>query len=360
MRILLEAHHPAHIHFFKYAVKEWTDRGDEVLLLGRDRDVMKALLAAYGWIPYRLLTTGARNNRFPLAEFLGRQSGVAAHIVRFRPDVVMSCMGSYAQTAGVLRVPSAIFTDSEHQAFNHRIAHPFATRIYTPECFHKDLGPKQRRYRGYHELAFLRPERFTPRDEVLARLDALQPGVKKHGYTVLRTSAFNTLHDIGQAGIGAAIREVFDLCAAEGPVFIVPEGGKVPAEWERYRFALPPDWFHDALAFARFVVTEGASTASECACLGVPAVYVNSSSLGYLEEQERRYALVDVLKPGGPVVEKVRERIAATPDRARWDAARERLLEDHVDVTSVIVSAADSLAALGHHHWRPGRNLRGP
>jgi len=30
MRILIEAHHPAHIHFFKKAVRLWRDRGDEV------------------------------------------------------------------------------------------------------------------------------------------------------------------------------------------------------------------------------------------------------------------------------------------------------------------------------------------
>jgi predicted glycosyltransferase len=38
MRILIEAHHPAHIHFWKYPVRELIDRGHEVLMIGRDRD----------------------------------------------------------------------------------------------------------------------------------------------------------------------------------------------------------------------------------------------------------------------------------------------------------------------------------
>ena len=31
MKILLEAHHPAHIHFWKYPVRELIERGHEVL-----------------------------------------------------------------------------------------------------------------------------------------------------------------------------------------------------------------------------------------------------------------------------------------------------------------------------------------
>jgi predicted glycosyltransferase len=86
----------------------------------------------------------------------------------FKPDVVTSLFGSYAQTAWLLRKPNIIFTDSEFQHFNHRIAHPFATQVYTPACFWKDLGPKQRRYNGYHESAFLHPKYFRPRQEVLS------------------------------------------------------------------------------------------------------------------------------------------------------------------------------------------------
>jgi len=56
MRLLIEAHHPAHIHFFRNAVRIWQGRGAKILLLGRDRDVMKRLLAAYDFIPHEILT----------------------------------------------------------------------------------------------------------------------------------------------------------------------------------------------------------------------------------------------------------------------------------------------------------------
>jgi predicted glycosyltransferase len=338
MRILIEAHHPAHIHFFKNAARIWCDRGDEVLMLGRDRDVMAKLLTAYDWIPHKLLTSQRKNNRIPFAELLQRQGKVGSEALKFRPDVLLSVMGSYAQTAWLLRVPNIVFTDSERQSFNHTIAHPFATRIYTPECFWKDLGSKQRKYRGYHELAFLHPNRFTPRHEVLQLLG----GVRAHEYIIIRVSEFNTLHDIGKSGFGDSFDRFVTEANEQYRVFLVPEGGKLPAKWEHLRFSMPPDYFHDALAFARFVVTEGASTASECAMLGIPSIYVNPTVHGYCEDLERR-GLMFIYREPEPALRKMRALLKELEPRDHWQRLRQDMLGQHIDVTGFIVNEMDDL-----------------
>lgn len=347
MRALIEVHHPAHIHFFKNAIRVWRERGDDVLLLGRDRDVMRQLLVAYDWIPSRVLTTAGTNNRFPIAEMLWRQGAVARTILQFQPDVVLSLMGSYTQSAALLRVPNIVFTDSEHQSFNHRIAHPFATRIYTPRCFLKDLGRKQRRYAGYHELAFLHPARFSPRPDVLDLLG----GVKEGEYAILRTSAWNTLHDVGAQGLGHLLDRFISLLEAHTRVFIVPEG-RLPERYAHLRLRIPPDYFHDALAYARIVVTEGASTASEAVCLGVPTVFVNSASLGYLEDQQRRYGLVHSYREAADALDQTQHLLEAPPSKAELTATRQQLLADHLDVTAYVVEQVDELLhdkARGQH-----------
>lgn len=341
MRVLIEAHHPAHIHFFKNPVRIWRERNDEVLLLGRDRDVMKRLLAAYDFIPNEVLTHERKNNRIPMQEMLERQLKVLGKIRTFKPDIVASLMGSYAQSSALFRLPNAIFTDSEFQSFNHRIAHPFATRIFTPECFWKDLGKKQRRYRGYHELAFLHPNRFTARPEVLDLLG----GVERGSYLIFRISAWNTLHDIGNRGFGDALDDFLAKIVNRVTVFIVPEGGAMPSRWENLRLKIPPDYFHDALAFARFVVTEGASTASEAACLGVPAVYLNTTERGYLNDQERRYGLVHNFKEAAPALEKTLDLLDHPPDPAMLAESQRRLIDDHIDVTPYVVEQIDQLLA---------------
>jgi uncharacterized protein len=353
MRFLLEAHHPAHIHFFKNPIRIWRDRGDEVLLLGRDRDVMKQLLAAYPFIPSEIVTGASRGSRFPLREMLARQAAVGSAIRRFRPSIVVSLMGSYTQASRLFNVPNIIFTDSEFQSFNHRIAHPFATRIYTPQCFWKPLGDKQRRYNGYHELAFLHPRRFSARREALAPLcvnggpsingasrggpTAPEPGQ----YVVIRTSAWDTLHDIGESGLGPSFDGLMRELLAKYSVYVVPEGGKIAPEWAKHKLSVPPEDYHDVLAFARLVITEGASTASEAACLGVPSVYVNSTRRGYLEDQERRYRLVFNFTDARAAARKVTELLAEPPAPEALAAARARLIADHIDVTDFVVDELD-------------------
>lgn len=351
MRILIEAHHPAHIHFFKNPVRVWRERGDEVLLLGRDRDVMKQLLAAYSHIPARIITGARKGSRFPLREMLARQAAVAQAIREFRPSLVVSLMGSYTQAARLFGVPNIIFTDSEFQSFNHRIAHPFATRIYTPQCFWKPLGDKQHRYRGYHELAFLHPRRFTARREVLGRLRvnggpalgsvgadaAPEPGE----YVVIRTSAWDTLHDIGESGFADTFDPMMREVLSRYSVYLVPEGGRSAPQWAGYQLEVPPEDYHDVLAFARLVITEGASTASEAACLGVPSVYVNTTRRGYLEDQERRYRLVFNFTDRRAAARKVSDLLAQPPSREELARAQKRLIDEHIDVTDFVVEELD-------------------
>jgi uncharacterized protein len=337
MRVLIEAHHPAHIHFFKNAIRVWVERGDKVKLLGRDRDVMRQLLSAYDFIPSTIASTQEKNSHFPLQEMLQRQLTVAKETFQFGPDLVLSLMGSYTQPAAVFRVPSFIFTDSEFQHFNHRIAHPFATRIYTPTCFWKELGPKQHRYKGYHELAFLHPKYFTPREEVLHML-----GVEKHNYIVVRVSAWDTLHDVGQSGFGSALHEFMNAALGNYKVLVVPEKGILDSRYEQYRMKIRPDYYHDVLAFARFVVTEGASTASEAACLGVPSIYLNTTSRGYLDDIQNRYNLVSCHTDARSALQQVHAWLKAPPELQTCSNAKQQLVADHIDVTQFVVEQVDA------------------
>lgn len=289
MRILIEAHHPAHIHFWKYPIRELQAQGHEVLMIGRDRDVMRRLLEVYDWIPAEIPKRRTRKNKFPLVEMLERQWAVARAISRFKPDVVASLMGSYTQSAKLFGVRNVIFTDSEFQHFNHRIAHPFADEIHTPECFYKDLGPKQVKYDGIHELIFLNSRVFDPSRSVLEKYDGLVQGE----YVFIRTSAWNTLHDLSHCGIGHRIDEILNKLANRYRIVISAEEGEIPESVRQYQCNIASEDYHDFLAYSRLVISEGASTASEAACLGVPVVYINSTEpRGYLQLLEREYGLV--------------------------------------------------------------------
>jgi predicted glycosyltransferase len=339
MKILIETHHPAHIHFFKNAIRIWRTRGDEVLLLGRDRDVMKELLQIYDWIPHEIVSEEASNNRFPFAEMIKRQLSVAKTIRSFNPDLVLSLMGSYTQSAYLFGIPNIIFTDSEFQNFNHKIAHPFATTIFTPECFTKPLGKKQIKYNGYHELAFLHPNYFSPDHEVFNFLD----GAKERDYLILRLSAWNTMHDIGEQGFSRNLDDFVSSISDRLRLFIIPEGDSLPPHLEPFRLKVPPHLYHDALAFARLVVSEGASTASEAACLGVPAIFINSTRRSYLEDQEKHYGLVKNIHNPDLVLEQTLSLLENDPGSVWYQQQKNLLIAEHIDVTEFILNQIDQL-----------------
>lgn len=345
MRILIEAHHPAHIHFWKYPIRELQARGHEVLMIGRDRDVMRRLLGVYDWIPAEIPRRETNRNRFPLFAMLGRQFAMFRALREFRPQVVASLMGSYTQLSKCFGCKNLVFTDSEHQSFNHKIAHPFADEIHTPECFYLDLGVKQTRYDSIHELAFLNAKYYQPNAAVLDRYD-LNAGA----YVVIRLSAWNTLHDVSQSGIGERIYGFVNAHKAKGRILIVAEEGKLPAGLEMFATQIAPQDFHCVLAFARFVLTEGASTASEASCLGVPTVYINSiPTMGYLNKLSGECSTLECFQEPTLGMNKAEAWLSQIEQDNSFDfEARNRFREElcarHIDLLEYVVDVIEAQA----------------
>ena len=343
MRILIEAHHPGDIHFWKFPIRELQDRGATVHMVARDRDVMRRLVESCRWIDHEIPKRPGINNRFPMKEMLSRQLAVARAVNRFKPDVVASLFGSYCQSAGLMGCRNVIFTDSEFQHFNHNIAHPFADVVYTPYCFWKDLGSRHRTYPGIHELAFLDGRRFTPDASVAAAHGDLRPGT----YVVIRLSAWNTFHDINQEGIGKSVYDFINRFKSSHRIVISAEEDQLPEDLRQYAMPVPPEDFHHVLAFARFVLTEGASTASEAACLGTPTVYINSTEpRGYLQMLENNYGLVRNFREAGKGLSSAIEWLEEIDDKALklLAEARAKLVADHCDVTRFVVDTLERIS----------------
>jgi len=164
---------------------------------------------------------------------------------------------------------------------------------------------------------------------------------------VVRVSAWDTLHDVGQSGFGGALDEFMAAALKRYKVLVVPEKGILDARYQRFRMNVSPDYYHDALALARFVVTEGASTASEAACLGVPAIYLNTTSRGYLDDIQTRYGLVSCHTNAREALQRVHAWLSDAPDPVQCHTERQRLLKEHIDVTQFIVREVDEFLAQG-------------
>ena len=332
MRVLVDVGHPGHVHFYKHAICRLQDKGHEVLVSARDKDVTLALLEHYGFA-YRTLSSIGRGRVGLLWEFVRREQALLHLIRELDPDAVTAIGGAFiAPICRLLGKPSIVFTDTEHVAIDRYLTYPFASVICTPECFKLDLGSRHIRYAGYQEMAYLHPNWFIPNPEVLHEIGL----TKKDTYFIVRFVSWGAAHDVGYRGFSdLGKRHLIAALETFGRVMITSETRLHP-DFEPYRMSISPAKIHDLLAYSALYIGEGATMASEAALLGVPSIYVNPLTLGYLEDEER-YGLLYRLPDESEAIERAIALINTPDIRAEWQLKRQRLLQDKIDVTAWMV-----------------------
>lgn len=196
MRLLIDINHPSQVHLFKHAIWKWQDHGHKVLVVARDKDITLQLLEDYGfdYVPGTVRKSGLAN----LLWELFRKTNLIFKVGRkFKPDLLLSLGSPAAAWASKLLGRDHIaFTDTEHSTEQLLLYKPFSTRIYTPENFLLNLGAKQRRYQGYHELAYLHPNHFQPNPENLFN-HGIDP---QETFFIVRLISFEASHDVARHG----------------------------------------------------------------------------------------------------------------------------------------------------------------
>jgi predicted glycosyltransferase len=335
MRILIDILHPAHVHFFRNFHNEMAGRGHELCITARDKDRSVELLEAFG-LPYQQISQQKSGGTGLAVEMAQRTPRLMKIMGSFKPDVMTGIMGPSIALAGSLRlrrVPAVVFYDTEFAVQTNRIVYPLAYSVCTPDCYQGTVPGRHLTYAGYHELAYLHPNRFRPDPAVLAEF-GLTPG---EPYSIVRFVSWQAVHDRKERGLSAKQkRHLVEVLQRRGRVLISSEGPLTPdlAELEvRGRV----NQIHHLIAHARLVVGESATMSSEAAVLGVPAVFIATTGRGYTDDEERRYGLVRHFTEDqyDMALSAIEETLATPP--AAWQAARQRLLKDKIDVTAWMV-----------------------
>lgn len=339
MRVLVEILHPAHVHVFRNAIKAWQARGDEVLVLSREKECANALLDAYD-IPFKSISTLGNRKGSLLTEMVVRDIRMLGAALAFTPDVLVGIMGvTIVQVGKLIRKPAIVFYDTENASITNRLVYPMAHSVCTPECYAAPVKGNHVTYPGYHELAYLHPNRFTP-DSGKVRALGIDPD---SSFSIVRFVSWQASHDVGEKGLSAAFkREVVERLSKIGRVLITSEGA-LPDDLEVHRFALPPETMHDVMAFARILVGESATMASEAAMLGVPAFFISDTGRGYTDEEEAKYHLVYNFTTAqcDAALARLDEVLAMDDARAVFEARRQAMLAACIDTTEWIVNYID-------------------
>lgn len=332
MNIIVDIGHPAHVHYFKNFIRIMSDRGHQVLIISRDKEVTFQLLDHLG-LSYVSRGQGNTGILGKLNYMLKASLLIYRQSKKFKPDLFISFGSIYAALAArMYGKPHIAFDDTEHAKLDLMLYPPLTRCVLTPETFRKDLGRKHIRFNGFMELCYLHPNHFSPDINVLKLL-----GVEKdERYAVVRFVSWKARHDKGQAGIDRQSKlDLVRFLLDRMKVFISSEED-LPSDLSSYRIEIPPHLLHDALAFSSIYIGEGATTASEAAVLGIPSIYVNSLTAGTLEEQEKRGLLYSFRNSDG-VQSKLYEILEDLDRKKDYRFLASQMIEEMIDVSAFMV-----------------------
>lgn len=337
MNILIDIAHPAHVHVTRNAYFELTQKGHKVYVTVKNIPSAIALLDIYK-IPY--IHLGGKKDSLRGKAFLQIMYNFKIWwlVITKRIDVGFSSSITPAHVSKISKMHSVIFDDDDDavEPLFVKWGHPFADVVLSPTCAER-ASSKRVAYDGYHELAYLHPNRFTADVSVLSEI-----GLKEGDtYFVLRFNAFKAHHDVGVEGLSIENkRKVIAYLEKKGKVFITTERN-IDEEFKKYQLLLSPEKVHSLIYYATMLVGDSQTMTSEAAVLGTPAIRSNTfvGQISYLEEEEHKYELTYGFLPNNfaAMQAKIEELIALPNLKEIWKDRREKMLADKIDVTAFYV-----------------------
>lgn len=338
MNILIDIGHPAHVHLFRNLHSRLIAKGHNVIVAVKNIPTAFTLLDLYkiNYLNLGEKPNGILKKIFKQFFFSGQITKLAK---KNKIDLGMGISVSVAQAGLFSSMKTIIFDDDDFRAtpVYALAAHTLADQVLVPDCS-KTLNLKKIvRYAGYHELAYLHPNVFSPDAEVLKEL-----GIEKaEKFFLLRFNAFKAHHDIGKKGLSLSNKlELIHKLEKHGKVFISGEAN-LEEEFIKYRLTISLEKIHSVLYFATMLVSDSQTMSSEAALMGTPSIRMNSfvGKISYLEEQEHRYQLTFGFTPENEtqMFLKIDELLAMPDLKAEWQKRRQKMLNEKIDVTAFLV-----------------------
>ncbi len=343
MRFLFYLGHPAHFHLFRNMIKLLKNRGHEVMVLIKKKDVLEDLVKATGWPYTNINPRGRKNNLLSIGfQVVKRDIRMLGICRRFRPHKLFGTSAEITHVGRLLGITSVVLNEDDSHAIPlfANLAFPFADIILCPDCV--NLGRWEKRktgYKGYQELAYLHPDYFTPDHEISRKLGAGKP------YFILRFSGLDAHHDFGFKGItDARATELISILEPHGQVHITSER-PVAGNLEHYRIRIDPTDMHSALAGAAMYIGDSQTMTAEAAVLGTPALRYNdfAGKLGYLRELEEQYKLTASFPTTDfeGLKSRATEWLQQENIKSQWQEKRVKMLNECIDLTKYLVNLAE-------------------
>ena len=330
--------HPAHFHLFKNVIKILRKNGHLCHIYIRPKDVLENLLREEGF-EYEILAYPSKKLNFIIGSsvigLLKKEFKLSQYVLKHKPELLIGTDWAIVHVGRIFNIPSLVFNEDDTLATpENKIFYPFAKTLILPECCDKDMwGKKRVSYNGYHELAYLHPNHFTPDSNIVnEKLGSDKP------FIIVRLVKLTASHDVGKKGLGLSIILELVKKYEKDYHFLISMEDIIIPELEKYRFGFNQSLMHHFIANAALVISDSQTMIAEAAVLGTPSVRFNDfvGKIGYLEELEHKYDLTYGIQTSKPdeLMKKVAELLAIPDLRNKWKNRMNNMLGEKIDVTA--------------------------
>lgn len=332
MKLFIDIGHPAHVHYFRNFIAAMKKKGHDIIVSARDKEVTLRLLDYYG-IEYYNRGKGSNSLAGKFIYMLVTDIKLLMLTRKWAPDLFLSFGSPYAaHTAKLLNRPHIALTDTENARLGIFSFAPFSEVIITPQSFFKSFGSKQIRFNGFFELGYLHPDYFRIDDRIRDRLK-ISEGEK---FVLFRFVSWNASHDIGQSGISDRTKiELVNLFLESGYKIFISSEGRIRSDLESYKINIYPEEMHSVLSEADFVISEGATMATEAALLGTPSLYVNSLDAGIIRDGVNA-GLLYSFRSDNDLINKVELLLSNNDLKTKHRILKDNILAEKIDFTSFL------------------------
>ncbi len=340
MNILIDIGHPAHVHLLRNLYFELLSRDHKLILTIKNNLSEAKELLNYYKIPFLSIGTKSDNLFSKALKQISYDIIVARIAFQNKIDLGIGTSINLAHASKISKMKSIVLDDDddEVQPLFTKFAHPFCDTLLSPSAL---IGHRKKSgtifYAGYHELAYLHPNRFQPDRRVLEEAN-LQEGEK---YFVLRFNSFKAHHDIGIHGLSIENkRKIIELLKPQGKIFITSER-ELESEFEEYRIKIEPHQIHSFLYYATMFIGDSQTMTSEAAILGTTALKCNSfaGKLSVPNELEKKHELCYSYLPEhfNDLLVKAETLLNIDKIKHIWKIRRDKMLMEKIDVSSFLI-----------------------
>jgi uncharacterized protein len=294
MNILIDIGHPGHVHLFKNLIFELRKKHNILVTTKNQKSVIN-LLKKFN---IEFINLGKKYNSIYGKALSQIYFDYLIYKIIKKNNINLALGTSISISHACLfsKCKSIILNedDAKEVPFFSKLSYPFADYILTPDCLKfENHNSKHIVYSSYHELAYLHPENFKPKENILKKLNIN----KNEKYFIVRFNAFKAHHDSGIKGISNK-KNLINILEKYGKIFITTEG-KIDPYFKKYQIQISPEEMHNAIFYATMFIGDSQTMAAEAAIMGTPSIRCNSfvGKLAYLEEIEKNYGLTIGFQP---------------------------------------------------------------